>query len=123
MRKITDKGLRRKADQLWQQINALTKRCLICGQPNQVGHHFIPKSCSSYLRYSLKNMIPLCSSCHFRLHFSGDPIYERTIEQKKGKEWADELERDKHEYCKTNRFYYEEQIERLTQILANGEKE
>lgn len=50
-----------KAD---KEITRLTKMpCIICGLPG-FGHHFIPKSRSSFLRHDMRNLFPLCSGHH-----------------------------------------------------------
>lgn len=112
--------LRDKCDSLIQKINrASCGRCLVCGGYNDVGHHYFPKSVSSYLRYDLRNIIPLCGKCHCRIHMSDDPTINNTIVRKKGHEWLESLEADKRRTIKTNKAYYEMNFETLTKILED----
>ena len=101
--------LRNKCDKLMQQIgHEENPTCLLCGKPQQVMHHFFPKSVSSFLRYEWRNLIPLCNGCHMRLHQSGDPTYEQRIIKIKGKKWFDWLATNARNYIKINTAYYEE---------------
>lgn len=107
---------RNKCDKaLQEKVARENKKCLLCGMPEQVGHHFFPKSVSSALRYDMKNIIPLCSGCHLRLHQSGDPTYETRIIEIKGEEWYEELQKQKRDYVKVNRAYYEHQLKILNE--------
>lgn len=66
--------------------------CEVCGNPFSAFHHWIPKSRSLHLRYDVKNGVPLCVKCHYKIHFSHKPteIQEicNIIENKRGKEWV-----------------------------------
>lgn len=81
--------------------------CLLCGSRTQVAHHFIHKSKSSRLRYEITNLIPLCGSCHLRLHCNEGFESARIIE-KKGLEWFKKLEKMKNEIVKTDNKFYED---------------
>lgn len=98
--------LEKKADRLLQ-IKYVNKypSCLVCGQQTSEMHHFIPKSQSNMLRYDENNLIPLCKRCHCRHHLSGDPSIVATIVRKKGNEWYDFLQHQRHEICKMNKEY------------------
>ena len=111
------KRLRNKADSLLTPI-IIKKypRCLLCSMPTQVAHHYIKKSESNRLRHELDNLINLCSNCHIALHCH-ETIYSNRIVKIKGQDWHDGLIKKKQEYCKTDRFYYEEAIERLSKEL------
>lgn len=112
--------LQRTADALLQQINSQRhERCFLCNNPNQVGHHFFPKSVSSALRYSLSNIINLCNGCHMRLHQSGDPSYEQRILFLKGADWYKELEIHARDYLKVDRAYYLSVIDGLNKELES----
>jgi len=123
--KINDKKkrLRKKADRLYQEIGRqLYDKCLICGGEYSCLHHYHLKSTCSALRYNLKNGIPICASCHYRLHASGDPTYNEIILKKKGQEWADELQEiKKNTLVKTTIKYYEEVINELKKIYDNNQ--
>jgi len=91
--------LRRKADRLVQIVPPGSK-CLVCGQPAQVKHHFVPKSQSHYLRYHPDNLVLLCHPCHFRHHTAGDPQIIAAIVEKKGFDWAHNLGMKRSIICK-----------------------
>jgi len=87
------KKLRAKADKIYQQVGRLLygdTGCLICGGEYCALHHYHPKSTSSALRYNLSNGIPICVSCHCRIHSSDSPILNNAILKIKVIEWADE---------------------------------
>lgn len=95
----------------------LFPKCLLCGNPTQVAHHFIKKSVSSFLRYEKKNLIPLCSACHFRLHFNDEGLWNGRIALIKGKRWLDNLEKHKRDYVRCNKEYYEKIYKKLDKML------
>ncbi len=108
---------RRTCDKLMQEIGHRDNPyCLLCGQPQQVMHHFFPKSVSARLRYSWDNLIPLCNGCHNRLHQSGDPSYEQRIIEKKGVEWYKALDAIRRNTIKVNVTYYREVKKLLTEL-------
>lgn len=88
--------LKRELDKLIQDITRSTyTECLVCSNKRIVGHHFYQKSQSLFLRYDLRNIVPLCVICHSRHHLAGDPYIHKTILLRKGMKWADSLERDR----------------------------
>lgn len=108
-----------KCDDLMQDIHKfMHKNCLVCGGVNEVGHHFITKSLSSYFRYEFKNLIPLCHSCHFKNHIKDDPNIPATIIRKMGQEWYDWIEANRRNPIKTGVFYYQQIHSHFTNILA-----
>lgn len=88
--------------------------CIVCGGQTSCGHHVVYKSQSNALRYSDINLVPLCSKCHTRLHFSGDPAILGTIIKVKGLGWFDELQKERHILTKHTKEYLESVIERLS---------
>ena len=115
------KKLRAKADKLYQEIGKmLYKECLICGGSYSCLHHYHPKSTASALRYILKNGIPICQSCHCRIHSSDSPTLNNEILKIKGMEWAEDLETIKRNtFVKTSLEYYENIINNLRKIYGN----
>lgn len=99
-------------------IKKLFPKCLLCGQPTGVAHHFIKKSVSSYLRYYLPNLINLCCSCHFKLHFNDEGLWNGKIALMKGKDWLDDLEKHKKDYVKTDWVYYNTIYQKLQDTLS-----
>lgn len=106
--------LEKQADALLQsKFTPLNPICIVCGGETSCGHHVVFKSQSNALRYSMTNLVPLCSKCHTRLHFSGDPAILGTIIKKKGIKWFDQLQRERHQICKHTKQYLEEIINDL----------
>ena len=98
-------------------IKKLHPRCLLCSNETQVAHHFIKKSVSSNLRYNIDNLIPLCNDCHFRLHFNDEGLWNGRVAIIKGKDWLDNLEKNKKATIKCDCLYYEENYNRLKSVL------
>ena len=112
------KKLRAEADKLCTPvIKKLFPRCIICGNPTYLAHHFIPKSLSSRLRYEPDNLIPLCWHDHQKLHQTADPNYTDIIISLKGRNWYGELCKLRHVLVKTDRTFYEEAVKRLSKIV------
>lgn len=112
--------LQKECDTLLQAVvRAKWPRSEVSGLPTQVGHHFIPKSVSSALRYDLTNLIPLTNGEHVRHHQAGDPHIHGTVIQKRGKEWHDKLlARRWRETIKVSVGYYKEVKTRLEKLLT-----
>jgi len=111
--------LEKQADTLLQK-NIVKKYpyCEVCRQPTQCGHHFIEKSKSNRLRYEEDNIIPVCLSCHCKIHnrFSyslGSYDIIDFIIKKRGKKWFNKLQKTRHELVKTDGNWYKNHIERL----------
>ena len=111
------KTLRNKAARLLQElIRKLNPYCIVCGKPEQAGHHHYPKSISNRLRYELKNIIPLCNGCHFS-HHNGNPEISRIYRQRMGgQKWEDELAEMRKEMVKVNKQFYLDAIEKLNAL-------
>ena len=122
MKKISKLGtLQRKADKLLQIENKrLNKYCEACGGKNEVGHHWIEKSRSANLRYDFRNIIPLCNSCHAKIHnvFGNSVVggldVAQAIIKKRGKKWKERMDIDGKKIIKVNREYYEGIIKKLS---------
>ena len=92
-RKLIDKADRALQD--FYRTQGLV--CEVCGKPMNVVHHYFPKNQSSYLRFKKENLVPICTSCHFKHHRTGDPTIHDTIKQKRGQKWLDDLVHDFHD--------------------------
>ena len=118
--------LEKLADTLLQKlIRKLYPRCFVCGQETQCGHHFIEKSKSNRLRYELENIIPVCLSCHSKIHnrFSyslGAYDIIDFIIKKKGRKWFNKLQKLRHELVKTDEIWYNNHITRLQELNEKG---
>lgn len=100
--KTSPKGkIKKNLDRLIQEKYVpLYPECLVCGEQTSSMHHYIQKKQSLYLRWKLKNLIPLCSSCHLAHHKKGDPRIVRAIIGALGEKWADEIEEDRRRFFK-----------------------
>ncbi len=108
------KSLRNKADREFQKkFVKENPRCLVCSELTSTMHHFILKSQSSYLRYSESNLIPLCFSCHFKIHHTNTAETTDKIIRIKGRDWADDLYSKKRIIFKMNKGKLKEIIEGL----------
>lgn len=108
---------RKLADKMLQiLVVKLFPNCLCCGQPSTVAHHFIRKSKSNYLRYSVKNCIPLCQKCHYELHSWRDGELSGLIVLRKGEKWYKDIVKDKNKLVSTNLAWYESKIKVLSKL-------
>lgn len=83
----------KKADKAMQELGrCIYEECMICGGEYSCLHHFFPKSTSTFLRYNLKNLVPICAGCHHRHHNANDPRIHQAVIKMRGQEWYDELE-------------------------------
>jgi len=124
------KQLARKAERLWKKV-ALLKwgdRCLVCGKPASTFHHFIPRSRSLVLKYDVENAIPICTKCHYKIHFSSNPVEVAEIvdliKKKRGEEWVDYIDEKRKilSHGLNNIKWYEEQIKKLKRQLSKYSK-
>ena|SRR3990167_1499166 len=106
--KTAKQKLQKETDRLLQEtVRKLNPHCIVCGKPEQVGHHHHPKSVSNRLRYELKNIVPLCHGCHMRHHQAHDPtIQEKYTERMGGEKWKEELQAMRKEPVKVDKIYY-----------------
>ena len=122
---MTTSQLQKKCAKLLQELGRETfEFCEVCGMPLSCLHHFVKKSQSNRLRYDKDNLIPICNSCHFKIHITDDPSIEATIIRKRGWKWYDQLMKKKHEMVKTNLPYYlkiKEILEAKTLFVENRE--
>ena len=85
--------------------------CEVCGSPAEVYHHFIQKSQSEFLRYHIKNLIQLCSACHFK-HHKGDPAIVAAIIKARGRTWYNWINEHRHILVKQDKAY-QQKLEKL----------
>jgi len=96
MKRSKKQRLKKGLDRLIQNIAKQTyDECLVCSNKIFCGHHYIQKKQSLYLRWDMRNIVPLCNHCHALHHISGDPRIHQIIIRRKGHKWADELEKDR----------------------------
>lgn len=118
MKRPSIKSITSKADKLLTPIiKKLYPKCLLCGRPTEVAHHFCHRSKSNRLRYEILNLINLCSSCHFALH-QNESIYSARIVAIKGLKWWKQIEKMKQETIHKDS-YFRSKYEELKQIYEN----
>lgn len=117
--------LEQEAYALWYQkgIERWGNRCEIEGDPMSEGHHFVLKSENSLMRYDIMNFVPLCSSCHYKIHHANISVEDvreiaDTIRKKRGEDWCDYIDSKRKVLRKkgTNAQWLEEQISKLKQL-------
>ena len=114
MKKAKSKAYyRNRCDRLIQEIMLLTHdKCLVCGKPNQVAHHYFAKARCGNLRFNFKNLINLCKGCHLKLH-TGDPSIQNEINRIKGDEWLKDLTKARNKFVKIDITYYRNMVKTL----------
>ena len=111
------RALQRKCDKLLQEVGRkIYKDCYVCGRPYSCLHHFVCKSRSNRLRYDWDNLIPVCKSCHFKIHTGSDSTIHAIIQSKKGDKWVKDLILKKGEYVNISLKYYEDIIRKLEKL-------
>jgi hypothetical protein len=116
--------LEKIADNLLQKQQVPNNpNCIVCGGITNCMHHVVYKSQSNALRYNPLNLVPLCSKCHTRLHFSGDPAILGTIIKIKGIEWFDTLQSLRHETIKQTKERLEAVIVELETLIYGKPKQ
>lgn len=115
--------LEKTADKLLQMAEVpKNPNCIVCGEMTNCMHHVVYKSQSNALRYNPLNLVPLCSKCHTRLHFSGDPAILGTIIKVKGIKWFDTLQSLRHETVKETKERLEAVIVELETLIYGKPK-
>lgn len=118
--------LQTKCDKLLTPIiKRLYPKCEACGGDTEVAHHWIEKSRSSNLRYDMRNLIPLCHSCHAKIHnrfgnsVTGALDVADIIRAKRGEEWYNKMKIDGQKIIKVNEEWYESKLLELESLLAD----
>lgn len=106
-------AMRKKCDDLLTPIiKILYPRCLITGEPTEVAHHHVKKSISSSLRYYIPNLIPLTHKAHSALH-QNETYWNEFVETIKGREWKEDIDRQRKVPVKADLQWYTENYNRL----------
>ena len=118
MKKISTLGqLKRKAVSMASAINLKNNpKCVLCNQPSRVSHHFIRQSRSNFLRCDMRNLIPLCNSCHLRLHSGYETVTALQLTKIYGKDWSDGLLRDSTVTIQDNKGHWRGIIKELEEL-------
>jgi hypothetical protein len=108
--------IRNKCDHLLTPIiKKMHPSCLLCGSDTQVAHHHVHKSKSTRLRYEIDNLIPLCGSCHVKLH-QNESYWGSKVTEIRGLDWFQRIDRMGREIVKADVHYYLAHLERLTKL-------
>lgn len=114
MAKSETSSLQKSCDRLIQAlVRSKWPICESCGAKCQVAHHWVEKSRSANLRYNLDNLIPLCNSCHAKIHnIFGNSIVgglnvAEVIIKKRGRKWKDRMDMEGRKLIKVNKEHYE----------------
>lgn len=108
--------LRNKCDALLSPLMiGRHPKCLLCEKRTQVAHHHVHKSKSNRLRYELDNLIPLCNSCHFKLH-QNESYWASKVVEIRGMKWFKKIDTLKNEIIKTDRAFYITNMALLSQV-------
>jgi hypothetical protein len=119
-KKVKLSTLRNKCNRLLQEIGRLVyDRCLVCGGEYSCLHHYVYKSQSEALRYDWRNCVPICVSCHFKIHNAKNDVIPGRIAVILGNNWINDLEERRKEGRGLNYgvFYYRQKLEELQDIL------
>lgn len=124
IKKGNKQSLVKEGDKLVTAVaKKLCDRCEACGSPTSVGHHFIEKSRSNYLRFKPINFISLCNSCHTKIHnrfgnsISGCIDIVDTIREKRGEDWYEEIRSLEHKSIKADTIFWDREVNNLKDIL------
>ena len=85
-------------DALWKEVclGLWGDKCLVDGRSPITFHHFVPKSRNGLLVSDEQNGVPLCSKCHWLIHF-GSPaeVYRivHAIREAKEPDWCKYIDR------------------------------
>ncbi len=101
-----------KAFQIW--FVARHPYCEISGEPTSCGHHFIPKSTATSLRYEEENMIAVSMGVHLGFHSARGSEYNGIIIGNRGLDWFKDLRKRKEVITKVGIPYYKEIINKFT---------
>ena len=80
--------------------------CELCGKPATTAHHFIHQSQSNYLRCDKRNLVAICTKCHYKLHKYNEAEYGVCIRNRRGEEWFTDLMFDRHKRIKDTIGYW-----------------
>lgn len=126
MQKNVKKDLIKELETLWKEacVYIWGDICEVCGRPANTFHHFIPRGKSLILRYDILNGIPLCQSCHSKIHHitkNPDDVYEiqKKIRNQRGKLWENYI--DTRKKVKNGSYtikLLQEQADYLKEIIA-----
>lgn len=103
--------------QIWQECKRIIRKkygnvCYTCGAQGltatnwHTGHLYSKASLGAYLKYDLRVLRPQCYHCNINLGGNGANFY-RLMEQREGKEYLEQIEKDKQISVKAIDHYQE----------------
>ena len=122
MKKSKKQRLKEKCVKLATQLK-LSKhpRCVFCGEKATTCHHLIPQSRSTFLRLDERNLIPICSRCHFRFHNGYATVMTGQLIKKYGFKWFGGLMQDANVRIKDNISYWQMELDDLKARAKEGD--
>lgn len=130
MRKRGKQPISRIQRKLWELCKQIIRKrygnsCYTCGTTGlagsnwQTGHLWAKASLGAYMKYDLRILRPQCAVCNLWRGGMGADFYRR-MEKEKGKEYMQQLERDRR---KTTKAYdhYARILEQYQTILKKAE--
>jgi 5-methylcytosine-specific restriction endonuclease McrA len=120
------KGIEKKLmstnDRLFQELGRLVFKTCYFGHTYSCIHHFVRKSQSLFLRYELKNAIPVCQGCHCSIHIAENTMLEARFVLKKGEDWLKGIESGKRVIILDKlKFLQEQNLKLKSQIEQYGD--
>jgi hypothetical protein len=91
------KKLTKENDKIFQDICRLKFKTCYWNHPYSCAHHWVRKAQSLYLRYDFNNVIPVCMSCHCKIHQAQDSTLEAEFVLAQGRSWFSEMLERKRE--------------------------
>lgn len=113
--------LEKKVDKLWSECIRKVWKCEYCFKKEYLNAHHIFSRSNKSVRWEISNWICLCSGCHtFSSKFSAHQTpteFTRWLENKRWKNYLDNLEKLAHIQLKVTIEYLEEKVKIFKEIL------
>jgi 5-methylcytosine-specific restriction endonuclease McrA len=104
------KAIEKELDRMVQELHK-NQRCHICGAYSATEIHHIISRKDKMLRYDISNLLPVCHSCHMKIHDKGLDEYQflgelqaKYLKSIKNKSYKDflifEMQMTENEYLK-----------------------
>ena len=133
IKKAKKKSNAKLKKELWDLCKELVRKrdgnvCVICGKSGLEGSgwhtgHFIPSStCGALLRYDLRNLHSSCYNCNINLGGNG-ALFLIALEKKYGRDFVNNVIRDKQKIIKADIIFYGEKIETYIEIRGWSKSE
>lgn len=123
-KKKTD--IKKLKEKLWELCKQIVRKrdgnvCIICGKQGlegsgwHTGHFIASSTCGAFLRYNLRNLHSSCYYCNINLGGNG-ALFLIALEDIYGRQFVDNILRDRNISTKADILFYEEEIRKLEEI-------